>query len=68
MIIVEDRYKGAYSNALWLCVWNYFFILPALEDDITAMNFWHENANHRDIGFGNTPDEAYRNLLSKAKG
>jgi len=75
--IVSDRFDGCYSKAKWLA----FHLEPCTVDihptqhgDVEQMEFWlpkeepdmvMPQEERKNIGRGNTPDEAYKDLLTK---
>lgn len=63
--IVRARYGGAYEPAPWLAFNKFENQLPFgwNGDDTTCACFW--DANHEPVGAGNTPDEAYHDLIEK---
>jgi|GEM_PF-6003985 len=66
LTIVADRYGGCYSGAAFIA-WNKDTV-EVPEDsqgsDRTCSVFW-ANVNREEIGFGDTPDEAYLDLCAK---
>lgn len=66
--IVMDRYNGVYSGGKWLAFNEYNNDIPddIGGDDPTELNFWSNlPINAKPIGKGNTPDEAYSNLVAE---
>lgn len=64
--IAADRYNGTYSGALftaWNCFPNEVPEEIFYSEERSAV-FW-ENANNDEIGKGDTPDMAYRDLVDK---
>ena len=64
--IIEDRYTGVYSGGKWTA-WNcYPEDIPddPDDDDVTCCTFWTPT-NSAQVGIGNTPDEALRDLERK---
>ncbi len=66
LTIVADRYCGAYSGAVFTA-WNKS--ANELPDDIAGDNrscgsFWRD-ADRNEMGFGDTPGEAYEDLCAK---
>ncbi len=67
--IIKTRYGGAYEGGEWAafnCGPQY---LPweINSDDITCTKWWGTRWNRDKFGVGNTPQEAYEQLLSKVK-
>ncbi len=75
LCIIEDRYSGAYSGGRYLAfhLTPYgVFNLPIDAGDCECNAFWegrHPDYNVNDyiIGKGNTPEEAYEDLVQKLK-
>lgn len=77
IVILEDRYNGAYSGGVWLAIARAgamdngsYRIVRCLEDgphggDTEAMLFWAVPPDW--IAAGNTPDHALANLRQKLK-
>jgi len=72
VVIVEDRYTGAYSHGKWLAIDGSsgiedlgFLMLQdgPLGDDIDAMEFWKTPPDW--IAVGDTPDKALESLRQK---
>ena len=65
--IVSDRYDGAYSEAEWLAFPLEYDEVPdeVNAGDGTSLHFW-ENYTEP-VGKGNTPTDAYINLIRKMK-
>lgn len=65
--IVADRYSGTYSGAAWLAFNLYDTQLPDGwdSDDVTTAEFWVSNKEV--VGKGNSPQEAYEDLLRLLK-
>jgi len=73
-VIIADRYSGVYSGGLWLAFDIDSLLLPKgpFSGDMDCMDFWYyyknsmkENEYERKIGIGNTPNDAYNDLLEK---
>lgn len=68
LVLVDDRYSGAYSKGEWLA----FNVLPEnipyeiFDDDITCCAFWSRNEDAA-IGKGATPEEAIADLRTKIR-
>lgn len=68
IIIVRDRYHGAYSGGEWIA-WNEYKAPEGSQgDDAECMTFWDDyNGNIKDyplsVGRGDNPQEAYLDLL-----
>lgn len=66
--IVSDRYSGTYSGAKWLAFYADAGNIPDKVggDDGSEMSFWRsDECLGWIIGKGDTPDEAYRDLVKK---
>lgn len=66
--IVMDRYSGSYSGAQWLAFQSDPEDLPEEigASDPDEEDFWRNHSDEqRPIGKGNTPNEAYMDLLPK---
>lgn len=68
LTIVKDRYNGAYSKAKYLAFNLYadndIFVEFIGCDDTAEMDFWYNNYHKNfNIGKGNTPQEAYDDLV-----
>ncbi|HEC66067.1 MAG TPA: hypothetical protein ENI23_12300 [bacterium] len=66
--IVMSRYSGVYSGARWLAFPLWVSGLPKGWDggDIECMEFWEDYEAYGGIvGKGETPKDAYKNLLYK---
>lgn len=66
--IIDDRYSGCYSGGKYLA----FNVEPwdvpkgvSWGGDVDCAEFWADEALKYVIGKGNTPNEAYRNLVEK---
>ncbi len=71
LCIIEDRYSGVYSNALFLAfnmepynVWE----MPVCAGDLDCARFWADEdddfpLDSLTIGKGSTPQEALKNLV-----
>lgn len=63
VVIEMDRYGGCYSGAKWHA-WNLQSVPDgASSGDVECSMFW--DSNDEPVGKGNTPDEAYADLLNK---
>lgn len=63
IIIIEDRYRGAYCGGAWVCVSSMldaFRIYEggAMGNDTSAGDFWLEQDDADWLAVGNTPDDA----------
>jgi len=70
--IVMDRYNGSYSGAKWLAFQENNDDVPGEigGGDPDEEYFWsnyNSNPKSKPIGKGNTPDEAYQNLIHLLK-
>lgn len=77
IVIVEDRYEGAYAGAQWIAVaaadrnvvsskksrLRFVFEDGPMANDTAAMDFWAHKPEW--VAVGNTPDKALNNLLSE---
>ena len=65
--IINDRYNGSYSCAKWTAWELEINEIPYQIDlcDVTCQNFWEDYEGV--VGKGNTPDEAYNDLLEQLK-
>ena len=64
--IIGDRYNGVYSNGRFLAFPIIYRRMPAGPDgsDADCMDFWKDN-KLIPVGKGNTPEEAYDDLIKK---
>lgn len=60
VVIVSDRYGGAYSGALWTAFNKDEVPDGCQSDDISCAEFWGNYEGR--VGKGRTPDEAYASL------
>jgi len=65
--IVHDRYGGVYSGAKWIAFpQDYDHVNEAVgADDVSCCNYWNEHP--WTVGRGETPQEAYEDLVKKLK-
>lgn len=75
IVVVQDRYQGAYSNGEWLAVCNagrnedgisridWLLEFGSGAGDIEAADFWASPPSW--IAVGPTPDQAVANLIAK---
>lgn len=69
LIIVRDRYSGAYSGATWIA-WNcYLYQLPKHQEDndLLCHAFWSDYDGQPPCGKGNTIAEAIADLANKVE-
>ena len=66
LVVINDRYGGAYSGAEWTAWEDYPDAIPdaIFGDDDSCFEFWLK-ANKSNIGLGNTPEEAIADLRQK---
>jgi len=68
-LITEDRYSGEYSGGRWLSFPGVFENpreSMAFGSDIESDEFW-QSTYSAPVGRGGTPDEAYRDMLSRGQ-
>lgn len=68
--IIPDRYDGTYSGYKWISFPCNPEDVPkeASGNDVECADFWQKvEDNHIIFGGGDTPDEAYRDLIQKSK-
>lgn len=64
IILVQDRYNGAYSDCLWTA-WAYSVPEAINDSDVPCMMFWQAHTGQGDHGRGKTAEEALKDFLSK---
>ena len=72
IVIRQSRYSGTYEGGKWHAIgdWddeniNQNYMDYIFGDDDSAIEFWMDSDESKLIGIGNTPNEAYENLLEK---
>ena len=63
--IIEDRYSGTYSGAVWTAFNCYDVPSGPASDDIACSEFWAEPC--MPVGKGETPNEALEDLRRSAE-
>ena len=67
--IIDDRYSGCYSKGVFLAFNLEPWDVPkaVYGGDIDYLDFWGEESEKYIIGNGNTPEEAYQDLVEKVQ-
>jgi hypothetical protein len=67
IVVVSDRYNGAYSGAKWTAWNNWLSEIPREIEggDTECWDFWRDNADIL-VGKGATPQEALKDLKAKS--
>lgn len=67
LTIISSRYSGVYSGAYNIAFPLRFMDVPkeAVGSDPECMQFWWEEVSDEDVGYGDTPEEAYQDLIDK---
>lgn len=72
IVIRQSRYGGTYEGGSWHAIGSWDdenisnnYMDYVFGDDGSAVDFWMDSDESKLIGIGNTPNEAYEDLLKK---